>query len=105
MVLLLVATSAAAQAPQPRVERLVVRVGDQQTLSAAGVASYSMTGPVADVRVTADGATFVIVGAQPGVTVLLLIETDGTQRRIEVEVVPLPTASQVITVAPSASSS
>jgi pilus assembly protein CpaC len=59
---------------------LVLRVGEQKSLSAKGVRSYSEGGSgVADVRVTRDQTRFVIVGKQVGTTSLLLIRDDGRQ--------------------------
>src|SRR5688572_26025377 len=85
VVLISIATSASAQqGPAPR--EIVLQVGEQQTISAAGVRNFSISGNVVDVRLTPDGALFVIVGLRAGTTVLLLIREDGTQRRIEVQV-------------------
>ncbi len=63
-------------------ERIELNVGDQETVSAANVQSYSVgVENVADVRLTADGRTFVIVGQHAGETSLLLIYADGHQVR------------------------
>ena len=65
-----------AREPNP----LVLRVGEQKSLSAHGVRSYSEgVGGVADIRVTRDQARFVIVGKAVGATSLLLIYDDGSQ--------------------------
>ncbi len=59
---------------------LALSVGENKTISAAGVKSYSEgAGGVADVRLTPDGSEFVVVGVKPGSTTLLLIKKDGTQ--------------------------
>ncbi len=57
-----------------------LRVGEQRSLSAQGVRSYSEgVAGIADVRVTRDQSRFVIVGRQAGTTSLLLIRDDGSQ--------------------------
>ena len=57
-----------------------LRVGEQRSLSARGVRSYSEgVAGIADVRVTRDQSRFVIVGRKPGTTSLLLIRDDGSQ--------------------------
>lgn len=66
-------------------ERIEIDVGEQETVSAANVASYSVGSEgIADVRLTADGRTFVIVGQEAGETSLLLIYADGHQVRYQV---------------------
>jgi len=66
-------------------ERIEIDVGEQETVSAANVASYSVGSEgIADVRLTADGRTFVVVGQQAGETSLLLIFADGHQVRYQV---------------------
>lgn len=68
-------------------QHLELSVGEQQTVSAANVASYSVGSEgIADVRLTADGHTFVIVGQQQGETSLLLIYADGHQVRYQITV-------------------
>jgi pilus assembly protein CpaC len=68
-------------------ERIEINVGDQETVSAANVQSYSVgVENVADVRLTADGRTFVIVGQHAGETSLLLIYADGHQVRYTIVV-------------------
>jgi len=67
---------------------LVLRVGEQRSLSARGVRSYSEGNPgVADVRVTRDQTRFVIVGKRVGLTSLLLIYEDGSQVQHSINVV------------------
>lgn len=61
-------------------QTILLRVGEQRSLSARGVRSYSEGAPgVADVRVTRDQSRFVIVGRKEGTTSLLLIREDGSQ--------------------------
>jgi pilus assembly protein CpaC len=68
-------------------QRIELDVGEQETVSAANVASYSVGSEgIADVRLTSDGRTFVIVGQQSGETSLLLIYADGHQVRYNVVV-------------------
>jgi len=63
---------------QDRTIELVV--GEQTSISAEGVQSYSEGVPgIVDVRVPSDGTRFVIVALQPGTTTLLLIMQDGEQ--------------------------
>ena len=76
--------SADAREPKP----LVLRVGEQKSLSARGVRSYSEgVGGVADIRVTRDQTRFVIVGKSVGATSLLLIHDDGSQIQHVIRVV------------------
>jgi len=68
---------------------LVLRVGEQRSLPADGIRSYSEGAPgVADIRVTRDQSRFVIVGKAEGTTSLLLIRTDGRQVQYTIRVVP-----------------
>lgn len=67
---------------------VVLRVGEQKSLSARGVRSYSEGAPgIADVRVTRDQSRFVIVGKQEGTTSLLLLQHDGTQVQYTIRVI------------------
>lgn len=94
--LLLASGSADAQA-RPETERLEMQVGEQVTLPATGVASFSEGAPgIVDVRLTGNGQTFVIVALRPGVTSLLLIYTDGRQVRYSITVLD-PEASVTAT--------
>lgn len=62
------------------VEELAIAVGETKTISAKDVKNYSEGSPgVVDVRLTPDGAQFVVAGKKPGNTTLLLIKNDGTQ--------------------------
>lgn len=84
---LLFAPGGAAAQSRPETERLELQVGEQVTIPAAGVASYSEGAPgVADVRLPRDGQQFVIVALRPGVTSLLLIYSDGRQVRYSITV-------------------
>ncbi len=67
---------------------IVLRVGEQKSLSARGIRSYSEGAPgFADVRVTRDQSRFVIVGKHEGTTSLLLIEDDGGQLQYRIRVI------------------
>jgi pilus assembly protein CpaC len=77
---------AAAEAEEGRA--IVLRVGEQRSLSARGIRSYSEGVPgLADIRVTRDQSRFVIVGKQEGTTSLLLIEDDGGQFQHTIRVI------------------
>lgn len=68
---------------------MVLRVGEQRSLPADGIRSYSEGVPgIADVRVTRDQSRFVIVGKAEGSTSLLLIRADGEQVQYTIRVVP-----------------
>lgn len=69
-----------ADASTDRATTIVLRVGEQKSLPADGVQSYSEGAPgFVDVRVTRDQSRFVLVGKREGTTSLLLIRHDGTQ--------------------------
>jgi hypothetical protein len=88
-VMVLMATvelGAAADVEGPRT--IVLRVGEQKSLPARGVRSYSEGAPgFADIRVTRDQSRFVIVGKQEGTTSLLLINDDGGQLHYTIRVI------------------
>lgn len=68
---------------------IVLRVGEQKSLSARGIRSYSEgASGVADIRVTRDQSRFVIVGKKEGTTSLLLITNDGGQLQHTIRVIP-----------------
>lgn len=68
---------------------IVLRVGEQKSLSARGIKSYSEGAPgFADIRITRDQSRFVIVGTQEGTTSLLLIRNDGSQLQYTIRVIP-----------------
>lgn len=85
-----------AAASDPRTgSTMVLRVGEQRSLSARGVRSYSEgDAGVADVRVTRDQTRFVIVGRRVGLTSLLLIFEDGAQVQHSIEVVSVDSATR-----------
>lgn len=61
-------------------EELTLAVGENRTLSAADVKSYSEGAPgIAEVKVAPGGGQFVVVGQKPGTTTLLLIKRDGQE--------------------------
>lgn len=69
------------------VRELNVSVGENKTLSATEVRSYSEGAKgIAEVKLTPDGHQFVIVGQKPGSTTLLLIMKDGHQATIVINV-------------------
>ncbi|MEM7436573.1 MAG: hypothetical protein AAF436_15555 [Myxococcota bacterium] len=70
-------------------ETIVIRVGEQRSLSAKGVKSYSEGAPgVVDIRVTRDQSRFVLVGRSVGIGSLLLIRQDRSQVQYTIEVIP-----------------
>lgn len=67
---------------------IVLRVGEQKSLPARGIKSYSEGAPgFADIRVTRDQSRFVIVGKEEGMTSLLLIKSDGSQIHYTIQVI------------------
>lgn len=81
----MVGTSAAADVEAG--DSIVLRVGEQKSLSALGIKSYSEGVPgLADIRVTRDQTRFVIVGKHEGTTSLLLIKNDGSQLQYTIRV-------------------
>ena len=75
---------------------LVLRVGEQRSLPARGVRSYSEgASGVADVRVTRDQSRFVIVGIAAGTTSLLLIGSDGAQTHYTIRVLDAEAAKSL----------
>lgn len=78
----------------PSLARIDVSVGENKTLSAEGVQSYSEGVPgVAEIKLTPDGKEFVIVGRSPGSTTLLLIHKDGTKKTYDINVFMRPMAA------------
>lgn len=68
---------------------IVLRVGEQKSLPANHVKSYSEGAPgVADIRATRDQKRFVVVGRSVGSGSLLLILHDGTQVQYTIRVIP-----------------
>ncbi len=77
---------ASAQRGQ-QVRDLTVEVGEQTSISAAGVRSYSEgVRGIVDVRLTDDQSRFIVVGQRPGRTSLLLIMRDGSQVQYRITV-------------------
>jgi pilus assembly protein CpaC len=92
--------SEAAQAPgrgrvvREQSEELNLAVGENRTLSAAGVTSYSEGGRgIAEVRLTPDSSQFVVVGQSPGSTTLLLIKRDDSTVNVTINVFPRAVAT------------
>jgi len=83
------ATTASTRGDVDQPLTIVLRVGEQKSLSANGVKSYSEGAPgIADIRVTRDQSRFVIVGTSVGSGSLLLIRHDGTQMQYTISVIP-----------------
>ena len=67
---------------------ITLAVGEQTTISAGNVKTYSEGVPgIVDVRVPKDGTEFVIVALKPGRTSLLLLLQDGTKEQYSFRVV------------------
>ncbi len=87
LLLAMVELNVEAEVAGPR--SIVLRVGEQKSLSAQGIRSYSEGAPgFADIRVTRDQSRFVIVGKKEGTTSLLLIKHDGDQLQYTIRVLP-----------------
>ncbi len=72
---------------------LTLIVGENKTIPASGVTSYSVGTPgILDVKVTPNGSSpqFVFVGAKPGSTTVLMIMSDGSQVTYAVTVYAQP---------------
>ena len=88
LMVLVVMVEPNAAAEVEGVRAIVLRVGEQKSLPARGVRSYSEGAPgFADIRVTRDQSRFVIVGKQEGTTSLLLIRDDGGQFQYTIRVI------------------
>ncbi len=88
LMVLVVMVEPNAAAEVEGVRAIVLRVGEQKSLPARGVRSYSEGAPgFADIRVTRDQSRFVIVGKQEGTTSLLLIRDDGGQLQHTIRVI------------------
>lgn len=85
------------EAAQPLLEQneeLNLSVGENKTVPATNVKSYSEgVRGVADVRLTPDSTQFVVVGQKAGSTTLLLIRKDGTQVNYTINVYQRPMQS------------
>ena len=87
LLMVMVELDVAAEVDGPR--SIVLRVGEQKSLSARGIRSYSEGAPgFADIRVTRDQTRFVVVGRHEGTTSLLLIKQDGGQLQYTIRVIP-----------------
>jgi pilus assembly protein CpaC len=75
-------------APSPAAtEEIELRVGEQSVIPSDNVRSYSEGARgIVDVRLTRDSSQFVIVALKPGVTTLLLLMLDGTERHLKITV-------------------
>ncbi|MET0342861.1 MAG: pilus assembly protein N-terminal domain-containing protein [Polyangiales bacterium] len=66
--------------PMGRAEEMSLSVGENRTISAVDVKSYSEgVSGVAEVKVTPGGQQFIVVGHKPGTTTLLLILKNGSE--------------------------
>lgn len=71
------------------IQELNLSVGENKTLPATDVKSYSEGARgIVDVKLTPDSRQFVIVGQKPGSTTLLFIMKDGAQVRYDIHVFP-----------------
>jgi pilus assembly protein CpaC len=78
-------------APAAAGEEMNLAVGENRTVPAENVKSYSEGAPgVAEVRLTPNGKQFVIVGKKPGSTTLLLILKDDREVMWTINVFPIP---------------
>jgi pilus assembly protein CpaC len=79
------------QAPTTDTRELSLSVGENQTISAQGVKSYSEGNEgVVEVRLTPEGNEFVIVGKKPGQSTLLLLLRNNKQILYALSVFPRP---------------
>lgn len=83
------AVDSAQSAVRQTQEEMNLSVGENRTLSAAGVRSYSEGAlGIAEVRLTPDSSQFVVVGQKPGTTTLLLLKKDNSQVNYTINVFP-----------------
>jgi pilus assembly protein CpaC len=91
--LLVVVAGGPAYAQEGNKKDITLVVGEQTSISAKNVRTYSEGVPgIIDVRVPKDGSEFVIVALKPGTTSLLLIYEDGTKSQYGFKVVTARTA-------------
>ena len=93
MLVLATATARAEerQTPTTDTRELSLSVGENQTISAQGVKSYSEGNEgVVEVRLTPEGNEFVIVGKKPGQSTLLLLLRNNKQILYALSVFPRP---------------
>jgi pilus assembly protein CpaC len=80
-------TKAGATA-EPRIEDIELQVGEQRTIPADNVRSYSEGARgIVDVRLTKDAAQFVVVALAEGKSTLLFLMMDGSERHYRFKVV------------------
>ena len=83
--------SAVHAAPTSSSQEMNLAVGENRTLPADDVKSYSEGAPgVAEVRLTPSGKQFVVVAKKPGTTTLLLILKDEREVMWTINVFPIP---------------
>lgn len=81
----------ADEAPSEREDEVNLAVGENRTIPAGDVRSYSEGAPgVVQVKLTPDSNQFVLVGQRPGSTTLLLIKKDGQHIKYSVNVFARP---------------
>lgn len=80
---------APAPAAREGLEELHLALGESKTIPAKGVRNYSEGTPgIVDVKVTPDGASFILHTRKVGSTTLLLIYPDGGQTKYDIAVWP-----------------
>ena len=76
--------------PEPRqqlAQEIVLAVGESKTIPALNIVNFAEGTPgIVTVTTTSDGTQFVIVGARPGLTSLLLIGRNGSQTSVPISV-------------------
>lgn len=78
---------------------MTLLVGDQASIPADGVKSYSEGVPgIVDVRLPKDGAQFVLLALRPGQTTLLLFMLDGREVQVRIDVASTEPKQQDIVV-------
>lgn len=81
----------AEEPPTEREEELNLSVGENRTVPALDIKSYSEGAPgIVQVKLTPDGSQFVLVGQKPGSSTLLLIKKDGQHVKYSVNVFARP---------------
>lgn len=84
-------SACAEETTTEREEELNLSVGENRTIPAADVKSYSEGAPgIVQVKLTPDGSQFVLVGQKPGSSTLLLIKKDGQHFKYSVNVFARP---------------
>lgn len=81
-------TAKANATSEPRIEDIELQVGEQRTIPADNVRSYSEGARgIVDVRLTKDASQFVVVALAEGKSTLLFLMMDGTERHYRFAVV------------------